>query len=107
MRPGRLVLEVLTVLVRMRLVLLLIAVLFAIAFFWVEIDPVREYAFGGGALHGLFGFQNLILSWFTGREVWAPSNTGRGYTAGFYVGLFVLPFLIRNTVRAILVILKG
>jgi asparagine N-glycosylation enzyme membrane subunit Stt3 len=89
------------------LVLLLLAALIAIAYFWVEINPAREYGFGGGVLHGFFGVQNLILFCFTEREVWAPTNTGRGYTAGFYVGLFVLPFLIRNTIRAILYVLKN
>jgi len=106
-RVGQLVLEVVTTLFRMWPVLLLIAFIFAIAFFWVEIDPAHEYAFGGGVLHGFFGIQNLILSWFTGREVWAPLNTGRSYTAGFWVGLFVLPFLTRNIIRAILFVLKG
>lgn len=89
------------------LVFLLLAALFAVAFFWAEIDPAREYGFGGGVLHGFFGVQNLILSWPTGREIWAPTNTGRGYTAGFYVGLFVIPFLTRNLIRAILFVLKG
>lgn len=103
----RFVLEVLTALFRMRLVLLLVAILFAIAFFWVEIDPAHEYGFGGGVLHGFFGMQNLILFCFTEREVWAPLNTGRGYTAGFYVGLFVLPFLVRNLIRAILYMLRN
>ncbi|MEA2563684.1 MAG: hypothetical protein QOH06_5188 [Acidobacteriota bacterium] len=103
----RFVLAVLTVLFRLRLVLLLVAVLIAIAYFWVEIDPAREYGFGGGVLHGFFGFQNLILFCFTDREVWAPLNTGRGYTAGFYVGLFVLPFLIRNIIRAILYVMRS
>jgi hypothetical protein len=106
-RLGRLVLDVLIVLFRLRLVLLLVAVIFAIAFFWVEIDPAREYGFGGGVLHGFFGVQNLILFCFTEREVWAPVNTGRGYTAGFYVGLFVLPFLVRNLIRAIIYVLKN
>ena len=90
----------------MWLVLLLIAILFAIAFFWAEIDPAREYGFGAGVLHGFFGVQNAILSWFTGREVWAPLNTGRGYTAGFWVGLLVIPFLTRNIIRALLFILR-
>lgn len=103
----RFVFDVLTVLFRLRLVLLLVAVLFAIAFFWVEIDPAREYGFGGGVLHGLFGFQNLVLFCFTEREVWAPLNTGRGYTVGFYVGLFVVPFLVRNTIRAIIYVLRN
>lgn len=103
----RFVLDFLTVLFRFRLVLLLLAILFAIAFFWAEIDPAREYGFGGGVLHGFFGVQNLILAWPTGREIWAPTNTGRGYTAGFYVGLFVIPFLTRNLIRAILFALKG
>ncbi|MFL6199690.1 MAG: hypothetical protein ACJ76J_10965 [Thermoanaerobaculia bacterium] len=89
------------------LVFLLLAALFAVAFFWAEIDPAREYGFGGGVLHGFFGVQNLILSWPTGREIWAPTNTGRRYTAGFYVGLFVIPFLTRNLIRAILFVLKG
>lgn len=102
----RLVLDVLIELYRQRLVLLLVAILIAIAFFWVEIDPSREYGFGGGVLHGFFGFQNLILSWFTDHAYWAPLNTGRGYTTGFYVGLFVIPFLIRNTIRAALFILR-
>ena len=107
MMPGRLVIEVLTVLYQLRLALLLVAALIAIAFFFVDIDPSREYGFGGGVLHGFFGFQNLILFCFTEREVWAPLNTGRGYTAGFYVGLFVLPFLVRNTIRGILYALKS
>lgn len=107
MRPGRLVLEILRVLYQLRLALLLIALLIAIAYFWVDIDPAREYGFGGGVLHGFFGIQNTILFCFTDREVWAPVNTGRGYTAGFYVGLFVLPFLVRNTIRAILYMLKN
>ena len=107
MRPGRIVLEVLRALYRLRLVLLLAALLIAIAYFWVDIDPSREYGFGGGVLHGLFGIQNTILFCFTDREVWAPLNTGRGYTVGFYVGLFVLPFFVRNTIRAITYILKN
>ncbi len=106
-RLGRLVLDIFVVLFRLRLVLLLLAALFAVAFFWVEIDPAREYGFGGGVLHGFFGFQNLILSWPTGREVWAPSNTGHGYAGGFYVGLFVLPVLTRNLIRAVLYALKN
>ena len=107
MRPGRLVLEVLRALYQLRLALLLVAVLIAIAFFFVAIDPSHEYGFGGGVLHGFFGFQNLILFCFTEREFWAPLNTGRGYTVGYYVGLFVLPFLVRNTIRAIIYILKN
>lgn len=107
MRPGRFVLEVLRALYQLRLVLLLALLLIAIAYFWVDIDPSREYGFRGGVLHGFFGFQNLILFCFTDREVWAPLNTGHGYTAGFYVGLFVLPFLVRNTIRAILYALKN
>lgn len=103
----RFILEALRALYRLRLHLLLVAVLMAIAYFWVEIDPAREYGFGGGVLHGFFGIQNTILFCFTEREVWAPLNTGRGYTAGFYVGLFVLPFLVRNTIRAILYMLKN
>ena len=106
-RLGRLVLDVLVVLFRFRLVLLLVAILIAIAYFCAEIDPAREYGFGGGVLHGFFGMQNLILFCFTQREVWAPTNTGRGYTAGFYVGLFMLPVLVRNLIRAVLFILKG
>jgi hypothetical protein len=107
MRPGRLVLEILRALYQLRLALLLVAVLIAIAWFCVEIDPAREYGFGGGVLHGLFGIQNTILFCFTDHEVWAPLNTGRGYTVGFYAGLFVLPFLVRNTIRAILYVLRG
>lgn len=103
---GQFILESLTVLFRMWPVLLLVAALFAVAFFWVEIDPTREYGFGGGVLHGLFGVQNLILAWPTGREVWAPSNTGRSYTWGFYVGLFVVPFLTRNIIRGVIFILR-
>ena len=106
-RLGRLVLDVLLVLFRLRLVLLLVAVLIAITYFWVDIDPSREYGFGGGVLHGFFGMQNLILFCFTEREVWAPTNTGGGYTAGFYVGLFVLTFLVRNLIRAIIYVLKN
>lgn len=102
----RFVLDVLVALYRLRLHLLLVAVLIAIAYFWVEIDPSREYGFGGGVLHGFFGMQNLILFCFTDREVWAPLNTGHGYTAGFYVGLFVLPFLVRNLIHATLYMLK-
>lgn len=91
----------------MRLVLLLAAVLIAIAYFWVDIDPSREYGFGGGVLHGFFGIQNTILFCFTDHEVWAPLNTGSGYTVGFYSGLFVLPFLVRNAIRAVIYMLKN
>ncbi|MES1240806.1 MAG: hypothetical protein ABUT39_04240 [Acidobacteriota bacterium] len=86
--------------------LLLIAILIAVAFFWVEIDPVREYGFGSGVLHGFFGMQNLILFCFTDHEFWAPSNTGRGYTAGFYVGLCLIPAVIRTTLEIVVFILK-
>ena len=106
-RLGRLILDVLVVLYRLRQILLLLAILVAIAYFWVEIDPAHEYGFGGGVLHGFFGVQNLILFCFTEREAWAPVNTGRGYTAGFYAGLFVLPVLTRNLIRAILYVRKG
>ena len=103
----RFIRDILIGLYRLRLLLLLTLLLIAIAFFWVEIDPSREYGFGGGVLHGFFGIQNLILFCFTEREVWAPTNSGRGYTAGFYVGLFVLPFLVRNTIRVILYTVKN
>jgi hypothetical protein len=106
-RLSRLVLDILIVLFRLRLVLLLVAVLLAITYFWVDIDPSHEYGFGGGVLHGFFGIQNTILFCFTDREVWAPLNTGRGYTAGFSVGLFVLPFLTRNLIRAIIYMMKN
>jgi hypothetical protein len=105
-RIGRFLVEALTILFRMWPALLLVAAVFVAAFFWAEIDPAREYGFGGGVLHGFFGIQNTIFFWFTEREVWAPSNTGRGYTAGFYVGLFVLPFLTRNIIRAIIYVLR-
>lgn len=103
----RFILEVLRALYQLRLALLLVALLIAIAYFWVDIDPTREYGFGGGVLHGFFGIQNTVLFCFTDREVWAPLNTGRGYTAGFYVGLFVLLFLVRNTIKVILIIIRG
>lgn len=106
MRLGRFVAEVLTVLFRMRFILLVLAILVAIAFFVARIDPTHQYGFGGGVLHGFFGVQNMILWLFTRREIWAPMNTGRGYTAGFYAGVFVLPFLVRNTIRAALSILR-
>lgn len=98
---------VLIELYRLRLLLLLVALLVVIAWFCAEIDPAREYGFGGGVLHGFFGVQNAILFCFTGREIWAPLNTGGGYTAGFYVGLFVIPFVIRNTLEVILYALKN
>ena len=107
MRPGRFFLEALVTLYRLRLLVLFALLLVAVAWFWVEIDPTREYGFGGGVLHGFFGMQNLILLCFTDREIWAPLNTGRGYTAGFYVGLFFLPFLVRTTIEAIVYILKN
>ena len=103
---ARFVFQCLVVLVRMWPYLLVMAVLLVVAFFWVEIDPVREYGFGGGVLHGFFGMQNLVLFCFTDREVWAPSNTGRGYTAGFYIGLFLIPALIRNTIEIVVLILR-
>lgn len=103
----RFFLEVLVTLYRLRLLVLFALLLIAVAWFWVEIDPAREYGFGGGVLHGLFGIQNTILFCFTDREVWAPLNTGRGYTAGFYVGLFVLPFLVRTTIDVIVYMLKS
>jgi hypothetical protein len=86
--------------------LLMVALLIVAAFFWVEIDPAREYGFGAGVLHGFFGIQNLILFGFTSREVWAPLNTGCGYTAGFWVGLFLVPFLIRTTLEIVYIVLK-
>ena len=106
MRVGRFVGEVLTVLFQMRFIFLALVILVAIAFFVARIDPTREYGFGGGVLHGFFGIQNSILWLFTRREIWAPVNTGRGYTAGFYAGVFVLPFLTRNTIRAAIFIFR-
>jgi hypothetical protein len=103
---GRFVFQCLVVLVRMWPHLLVMAALLVVAFFWVVIDPVREYGFGGGVLHGFFGMQNLILFCFTDHELWAPSNTGRGYTAGFYVGLFLIPAVIRTTIEIVVFILK-
>jgi hypothetical protein len=105
-RVGRFLWEVFTILCRMWPYVLMVFLLFAAAFFWVEIDPAREHGFGAGILHGFFGVQNLVLSWFTEREVWAPVNTGRGYTAGFWIGLFVVPFLVRNTLGAVIFILR-
>lgn len=103
---ARFVFQCLVVLVRMWPYLLVMAGLLAVAFFWVVIDPMREYGFGGGVLHGFFGMQNLVLFCFTDHEYWAPSNTGRGYSAGFYIGLFVIPAVIRNTIEIAVMILK-
>lgn len=96
----------LVTLIQMWPYLLVMAALLVVAFFWVEIDPVREYGFGAGLLHGFFGMQNLILFCFTDHEFWAPSNTGRGYTAGFYIGLFFIPAVIRNTLEIVVFVLR-
>ena len=79
---------------------------FAAAFVWGEIDPAREHGFGGGVLHGFFGMQNMVFFCFTDREVFAPVNTGRGYTAGFWIGLFVVPFVVRNILGAAIYVLR-
>lgn len=78
-----------------------VAFLFFIAYFLVHIDPGRSYGFGRAIGHGFLAVHNWLISWFDGREYWAPQNSGRGYFWGFYLGLCGLP-LVMNFISRIL-----
>lgn len=65
----------------------------AIAYFWIRVEPGLTYGFGSAILHGWFWAHNWILSWFIDRYIWAPSNSGIGYTLGFIIGV-IIPFAL-------------
>lgn len=65
----------------------LFVLLLVVAYYWVKIDPDHRYGFWAGLLHGYVWPHNLILSWVTGRYVWAPLNTGFGYSVAFILGV--------------------
>jgi len=78
--------------------------LFVIAYFWVRIDPLVTYGFGGGVAQGYVWLHNWVISWFDGRAVWAPTNSGLWYVAGFSIGVllpFAIDFLFRLLLRLI------
>jgi len=87
--------------VRVLSIVIPMTLLFVIAYFWVRIDPRLTYGFGGGVAHGYVVLHNWIISWFDGREVWAPNNTGTLYVLGFVVGV-LLPLLIDSLFRIII-----
>lgn len=72
------------------------AVLLLIAFWGVRINPEASYGFGGGVLHGLFWYQNAILSLFTPRLAVAESFNRWPYQLGFFLGLLSAPLLWRG-----------
>lgn len=86
--------------VRLASILVPMLVLFVVAYYWVRIDPARTYGFGGGIAQGYVWLHNWILSWFDGRAVWAPQNSGAWYTLGFVFGV-LLPLVIDNLFRVI------
>lgn len=99
--------DVIFILIKNPLWVVLVALLFILAYFWAEIEPERSYGFGGALLHGLFWTQNAILSLFTGRYLWAPANTGWSYTAGFIVGTTVIPWFIRTVIEVAVHVARG
>jgi hypothetical protein len=77
-----------------------------VALFFVKIDPNVVYGFGPAVLHGLFGIPNLILMPFTDNVAAAPKNTGFSYTAGYVVGLCVIPWVVRQVLKVGLLLFK-
>jgi hypothetical protein len=104
---ARLFGDVIIILIKNPLWLALVAALFMLAYFWARIEPEQSYGFGGALLHGLFCTQNAVLSLFTGRYLWAPVNTGWGYTAGFMIGATVIPWFIRTALELIIQLARG
>jgi len=86
--------------VRLASILVPMLVLFVVAYYWVRIDLSRTYGFGGGLAQGYVWLHNWILSWFDGRAIWAPQNSGGWYVLGFVFGV-LLPLGIDNLFRVI------
>lgn len=93
-------------LLRMLPDLVAIVLMFLIAYFWVRIDPMQVYGFGGGVAQGYVWLQNWVISWFDGRYVWAPSNVGTPYLLGFGLGIF-LPLVFHFSTRELGNIIKN
>lgn len=72
----------------------LVMIMFILAANVAWIDPEQTYGFGGGIKHGFFAVQNGIIGLFTGREYEAPLHT-KGYRWGYWLGLFLIPGLIK------------
>ncbi|MCL4304127.1 MAG: hypothetical protein KJ077_51055 [Anaerolineae bacterium] len=103
---GRFVLAVILELINQLPLIVLAIVLLMVAYFWVEIDPAHTYGFGSALLHGFFWIQNGILTWFTGRYAWAPTNTGLWYYIGYWIGAIAVPFSIRTALQIFVLWLK-
>lgn len=99
--------EIIIIAIRLWPFWLFAAFLVLFTYFWVIIDPARTYGFGSAILHGFFWYQNAFLAIFTSREYWAPLNTGWGYNIGFFIGLIVIPFIIKTSLEILVMILRG
>jgi hypothetical protein len=102
----RLLLEIIIIAIRLWPFWLLAALLILFAYFWVIIDPTHTYGFGSAILHGFFWYQNAFLAIFTEREYSAPLNTGWGYNIGFFIGLIVIPFIIKTSLEIVIMIVR-
>lgn len=69
-------------------------IMFILAGYTAWIDPTVTYGFWSGIKHGFFGLQNGIIALFSGREYYAPLHT-TGYRWGYWIGLFLIPGLIK------------
>lgn len=72
----------------------LTVIMFILATYIAWIDPTITYGLRGGIKHGFFAVQNGIISLFSGREYYAPLHTG-WYRWGYWIGLFLIPGLIK------------
>lgn len=69
-------------------------IMFILAGYTAWIDPAITYGFWSGIKHGFFAMQNGIIGLFSGREYYAPQQTG-WYRWGYWVGLFLIPGIIK------------
>ena len=73
---------------------MLVLIMFILAAYTAWIDPATTYGFWPGIKHGFFAVQNGFIGLFTGREYYAPLFRS-GYRWGYWVGLFLIPGLIK------------
>lgn len=70
------------------------AIMFILAGYVAWINPIENYGFWSGIKHGFFAMQNGIIGLFSGREYYAPLQTG-WYRWGYWIGLFLIPGIIK------------
>jgi len=71
------------------LLIILAALLLASCSYVAPLEMPTGPGFFIGLFHGLISFFTMILSFFTGIEMYASNNSGSWYDLGFVIGIMI------------------